>query len=872
MSNLTISSPGVQINEVDLSLISRPVGSTDVLITGFAQQGPTEEITNIGSVSEFESVFGTPTNSAERYLYYSARQILSQSPANLMVTRLPYGSGMGDGYTNSYSALVYGVSSNKATYAESTSFKLLEPISILLNDDEYYNLVSGNVNWSDTPYTFVEGDNNYIYGTFTNATSTITTGQRIYGVNVKSLSSLSLQQTQNLNIGANTVLTSAVNYVNAVWNVWSDPQHTTLIGTTNLFDRVDYDNDLLTLKTLNGYVASALPNPTLNGLHGDYTITTQITSYVFDEGVFLNQITTPSDLLAGKGGLVVLNTSKTSINNLYEGYYVAIADNSNFNPSTDYDSIKGIKSVAGEVDNIQTFVTVPNSRLNFTLSQTASSFGKDSLSKIIEQYPIGYDFASSSFNDSLVLMLFKIKSTQYSQDTIQLDYSVAEGYAGSLYANRTQNNPNGGTPTSFFLDTVVNNKSVNINTITNPYLSKAGKWTNDNGTPAKTVRFDENAKKTYSVGVYTDKGSLDDKDLGQVDLKLKRFLDLLGNDDTTNIDVVADAGLSTIWATAYSNKIENNLDAYYFDENYTPSDIDDSNGIGNTKVNIIPTGNTFDGYQAITNMFVAFANGRRDHLFISDPLRQIFVRGQNAKVSSRKNYVFSNNIYWPLNNIYSSVQSSYVTSYGNWVKSTDVYSSKPIWLPSSGYATAVIAKSSQTTFPWIAPAGFTRGTLTNVTDLGVNPTQKQRDLLYKININPIAFFNMDGFVVYGQKTFYRKPSAFDRINVRRLFLTLEKETQKLLKFFVFEPNDFATRNRLKGALTPIFDQAKLNEGCYDYLLVCDTTNNTPDVIDNNELKISIYIQPVRAAEFILADFIATRTGVNFSELVAGGQS
>ena len=119
---------------------------------------------------------------------------------------------------------------------------------------------------------------------------------------------------------------------------------------------------------------------------------------------------------------------------------------------------------------------------------------------------------------------------------------------------------------------------------------------------------------------------------------------------------------------------------------------------------------------------------------------------------------------------------------------------------------------------------------------------------------------------------YRKPSAFDRINVRRLFLTLEKETQALLKYYVFEPNDFATRNRLKGSLIPIFDQAKLNDGCYDYLLVCDTTNNTPDVIDNNELKISIYIQPVRAAEFILADFVATRTGVNFSELIAGGQS
>ena len=154
-----------------------------------------------------------------------------------------------------------------------------------------------------------------------------------------------------------------------------------------------------------------------------------------------------------------------------------------------------------------------------------------------------------------------------------------------------------------------------------------------------------------------------------------------------------------------------------------------------------------------------------------------------------------------------------------------------------------------------------------VTDLAINPTQKQRYLLYKININPIAFFPNDGFVIYGQKTLYRKPSAFDRLNVRRLFLTLEKEAQSLLKYFVFEPNTFATRKRLTGALQPIFDQAKISDGLYDYTLVCDERNNTPDVIDNNQLKISIYIQPVRTAEFILADFIATRTGVDFNELI-----
>jgi hypothetical protein len=137
MSTLTISSPGVQINEVDLSIIARPLGATDVLVTGFAPQGPTEELTNIGSVSEYESVFGTPTNAAERYLYYKARQILSQSPANLMVSRLPYGSGLGDGYTNSYSALVYPLSCDALTYSDATAFKLMPPVSVLLNEDQY---------------------------------------------------------------------------------------------------------------------------------------------------------------------------------------------------------------------------------------------------------------------------------------------------------------------------------------------------------------------------------------------------------------------------------------------------------------------------------------------------------------------------------------------------------------------------------------------------------------------------------------------------------------------------------------------------------------------------------------------------------------
>jgi phage tail sheath protein FI len=135
-------------------------------------------------------------------------------------------------------------------------------------------------------------------------------------------------------------------------------------------------------------------------------------------------------------------------------------------------------------------------------------------------------------------------------------------------------------------------------------------------------------------------------------------------------------------------------------------------------------------------------------------------------------------------------------------------------------------------------------------------------------LNPVAFFPAEGFVIFGQKTLLKKPSAFDRINVRRLFLYLEVATRNTIKFFLFEPNTLFTRTQVINVLTPIFELAKNTQGVYDYLIICDERNNTPDVIDQNELVVDIYIKPVRAAEFILVNFYATRTGQDFQELVS----
>ena len=180
-----------------------------------------------------------------------------------------------------------------------------------------------------------------------------------------------------------------------------------------------------------------------------------------------------------------------------------------------------------------------------------------------------------------------------------------------------------------------------------------------------------------------------------------------------------------------------------------------------------------------------------------------------------------------------------------------------------------MARTDAATFPWFAPAGFTRGLVTFANDIAVNPNQKQRDELYKANINPVAQFPNQGLVVFGQKTLSKKSSAFDRINVRRLFLSLERPTKKVSRFFVFEQNTEFTRTRIVNTLTPIFERAKNNEGLYDYLIVCDERNNTPAVIDANELVVDIYIKPTRTAEFILVNFYATRTDANVEELIGG---
>jgi len=209
--------------------------------------------------------------------------------------------------------------------------------------------------------------------------------------------------------------------------------------------------------------------------------------------------------------------------------------------------------------------------------------------------------------------------------------------------------------------------------------------------------------------------------------------------------------------------------------------------------------------------------------------------------------------------------TSYASIYGNWIEVYDKYNQKYRWLPASGYIAGIYAKTDDVADPWWAPAGLNRAVLTGVRRLAWNPKLGNRDILYSNGINPIVSFAGQGKVVWGQKTMLAKSSAFNRVNVRRLFIVLEKAISTAAKYFLFEPNDMITRNLLVNMINPFLRDVQSRRGIYDFRVICDETNNTPERIDRNELWCDILIKPTRTAEFIVLNFVATKTGASFEE-------
>jgi phage tail sheath protein FI len=228
-----------------------------------------------------------------------------------------------------------------------------------------------------------------------------------------------------------------------------------------------------------------------------------------------------------------------------------------------------------------------------------------------------------------------------------------------------------------------------------------------------------------------------------------------------------------------------------------------------------------------------------------------------------------------LSDLSAAINSSYGALYWSWLEVNDQFNGGTIWIPPSGHAAAVVARTSRVAEMWFAPAGLNRGRLLTALNVEYSPTQGERDLLYGFNnaVNPIVNFPQDGITIWGQRTLQRADTALDRVNVRMLLIFLKKILVRTLRFFLFEPNDRFLRRSVVNTTEPLLGDVMARRGLTAFKVVCDETNNTPERIDRNELWVSIFLKPTRAVEFVVLNLVVLRTEASFSAeevLAAGG--
>ena len=294
---------------------------------------------------------------------------------------------------------------------------------------------------------------------------------------------------------------------------------------------------------------------------------------------------------------------------------------------------------------------------------------------------------------------------------------------------------------------------------------------------------------------------------------------------------ISNTNIQGLTPTDYSSSISllNNKDDYNFNVIVAPGLIADS---------------TFAAHITQVNSLVSLAENRQDCIAVID------VSKYGSTVSATTNSV-------------SAFDSSYAATYWPWLQAVDPTSGQTTWSPASAFIPGVYSFTDSSSEPWFAPAGLIRGALGNVIRAERKLTSGNRDTLYSANVNPIATFPGRGVVVFGQKTLQVRASALDRENVRRLLITLKSFITQVADNLVFEQNTISTRNNFLSQVNPYLESVQQRQGLYAFKVVMNETNNTPDVVDRNELVGAIYLQPTKTAEFIILDFNVLPTGVEF---------
>lgn len=436
------------------------------------------------------------------------------------------------------------------------------------------------------------------------------------------------------------------------------------------------------------------------------------------------------------------------------------------------------------------------------------------------------------------------------------DFTLSENF---VYSSETSDQTNVKRHWEFFnlvdeapgqSDHVINfgNSSINNDEIHVVVVDEGGKFTGIPGTVLETYR---------SVSLATDAKSVD----GQNNFWRDRI-----NDASTFVYAVND--LSGFSSASAENLANSTLDVSSIDFKLGRDGADESN---------VPVGvltNAWDLFKSKEDVDVAILlQGKARSSVLANYLMDNIAEKRKdcvACVSPQRGDVV-NNEGFEADAVVSFRNSLRSSSYGimdsGYKYVYDRYNDLFRWVPLNGDVGGLMVRTDFTNAPWFSPAGFNRGQVKNLVKLAWNPRQSERDTLYKAGVNPVTSFPGRGTVLFGDKTLLAKPSAFNRINVRRLFIVLEKAISRASEFMLFEFNDEFTRSQFKNLVVPYLRDIQGRRGITDFVVVCDETNNTPEVIDRNEFIGDIYIKPARSINFVQLNFVAVRTGASFSSVI-----
>ena len=884
-------SPGVLVTEEDKSTVVPAVATSAGAFSGAFQWGPVEKVTTVDTERNLVEQFGNPNDDTAGY-FFTAANFLSYGN-NLKLVRVadksvarnavstPSGRVSAVTITNTSNTFV-SAADITVTFAAPTSGTRALGSAVLSTTGiiSAINLITGGFGYSSTPTITFEGGG----GSGAAATAVLGSG-RIGAINIQnvgnnfnSLSNIVIQNQDSTSASANLVIHFKLKDIQI-----SNPGSN--FGPATTACNITISGGTL---VTGGSQATATPIITGNIITG-YTITNNGNGYLAAPTIVLNRLdgnTGTSAVLTANLGYGIINS--INILNAGTGGY-------NFTPNV---TINKNNLLGGATANANARIEA----LVSTVTVTNPGSGFTSAPNVIVT-PVAGDFAFLTSNARPIAVVgFTVNSVTITNAGAGYlsapAITIVDSQARTATANATvtfdalliENSDvydgeysTGGFGYGEFIakypGTLGNSLKVSVadsNTFSGwqyanqfnsaPATSSWVSARNGSADELHIIVVDANGNWTGTAGTILEKFSYVSKasDAKNSDNSTNYYKDVINN-QSRYISWLDHPAAGTNWGTTGSAKTFATLSAN-ITTTLTGGVTGSSVSAGNIQagyelfsndelydVSLIPMGPTTN--IGVVNTVIGIAESRRDCVvFVSPPYTDVVnTTNQASKIAAYRDTLTS---------------SSFAVLDSGWKYQYDRYNDKYRYVPLNGDVAGLAARTDYIADPWFSPAGYNRGVIKNVVKLAYSPSKTDRDTLYKKGINPVVTFPGQGTLLFGDKTLQSRPSAFDRINVRRLFIVLEKAIATASKFQLFEFNDPFTRGQFRNLVEPFLRDVQGRRGISDFRVVCDETNNTAEVIDRNEFVADIFIKPARAINFIQLNFVATRTGVSFEEVGA----